>query len=168
MGVSGSGKSTVGRLLAQRLEWPYYEGDEYHGAANIEKMAKGIALTDEDRLPWLASIKTVIDERSASGSHAVIACSALRRNYRRRLAAHVEGIRFVYLKGSIQVLRSRMESREGHYMKAGMLESQFASLEEPNDAIVVDVAQPARDIVARLAVELRVMARQSKPAELRG
>jgi gluconokinase len=161
MGVSGSGKSTVGRLLAQRLEWPYYEGDEYHGAANIEKMSKGIALTDEDRLPWLASIKAVIDERFASGSHAVIACSALRRAYRLYLAADIDGLRFVYLRGSLAVIRERMKSREGHYMKAGMLESQLASLEEPDDAIVVDVTHSPQDIAARLAAEVQVEAKNT-------
>jgi len=158
MGVSGSGKSTVGRLLARRLGWSYYEGDEYHGAANIEKMAKGIALTDEDRLPWLASIKALIDGCRGSASDAVVACSALRRDYRRYLAADLEDVRFVYLKGPVQVIRQRMKTREDHYMKAVMLESQFASLEEPDDAIVADIAQSPEDIVARLAVEVRVAA----------
>jgi gluconokinase len=158
MGVSGSGKSTVGRLLAQRLGWSYYEGDDYHGAANIEKMAKGIALTDEDRLPWLASIKALIHACGGAASDAVIACSALRRDYRRYLAADLEDVRFVYLKGPMQVIRQRMKTREDHYMKAVMLESQFASLEEPDDAIVADIAQSPEDIVARLAVEVRVAA----------
>jgi gluconokinase len=158
MGVSGSGKTTVGRLLAQRLDWPYYEGDEFHSPGNIEKMAEGIALTDEDRFPWLASIKTVIDQSIINGSDAVVACSALRREYRSYLAASINGIRFVYLKGTLSVIRDRMKCREGHYMKSGMLESQFASLEEPDDAIVVDVKESPEDIVARIEREVGVRA----------
>lgn len=154
MGVSGSGKTTIGRLLARRWNWAYYEGDEFHSPGNIEKMANGIALTDEDRLPWLASIKKVIDQCFESGSDAVVACSALRRDYRCYLAMNLKEIRFVYLKGAFAVIRERMKSREAHYMKAGMLQSQFSSLEEPDDAIVVDVRESPEDIVARIEKEV--------------
>jgi len=157
MGVSGSGKTTVGRLLARRLDWTYYEGDDFHSAADIEKMSKGISLTDADRLPWLASIRNVIDECCARGSDAVIACSALRDKYRRCLANGESEIQFVYLKGDPEVIRERMNSRDRHYMKAGMLDSQFASLEEPENAIVMDVSNSLEDIVANIESELALV-----------
>lgn len=159
MGVSGSGKTAVGRLLARRLDWTYYEGDDFHSAANIEKMSKGIALTDADRSPWLASIRKVIDECCARGSDAVIACSALRGKYRRRLADGEPEIRFVYLKGDPVIIRERMNSRDRHYMKTGMLDSQFASLEEPEDAIVMDVSNSLEDIVSQIETELALVGR---------
>ncbi|TFH43943.1 MAG: gluconokinase [Lysobacterales bacterium] len=154
MGVSGSGKTTVGKLLAQRLDWAYFEGDEFHSAGNIEKMSKGIALNDGDRLPWLASIKKTIDQCFQCGSNAVVACSALRSRYRCILAANVSEIRFVYLKGDWAIIRQRMAFREGHYMKAGLLESQFDSLEEPDDAIVVDIGNSPQRIVSHIEREL--------------
>lgn len=154
MGVSGSGKSTVGRLLAGRLGWVFHEGDEFHPAANIEKMSAGTPLTDADRWPWLAGIKKEIDRCVASGSDAVIACSALRDSYRSYLAADAPEIRFVYLKGDPATLLERMRSRESHYMKSGMLDSQIASLEEPGDAIVVDIRNSPDAIVARIETRL--------------
>ena len=157
MGVSGSGKTTVGRLLAQRLDWSYYEGDQYHSAANIEKMSKGVSLDDDDRMPWLASIKKEIDKCVESGSDAVIACSALRRTYRLALTASDSDTRFVYLKGDPAIIRQRMKSRDRHYMKASMLESQFASLEEPDDAIVIDIGISPQDIVSCIESELTVV-----------
>lgn len=158
MGISGSGKTTVGALLARRLGWAYYEGDEFHSPANIEKMSRGIALGDADRMPWLASIKRTIDGCVERGGHAVIACSALRERYRRMLSAHVPEIRFVYLKGSSETIRQRMKFREGHYMKVGMLESQLGSLEEPADAIVADISQSPQAIVSLIETELAMTA----------
>jgi gluconokinase len=154
MGVSGSGKSTVGRLLAQRLDWTYFEGDEFHSAGNIDKMSKGIALDDDDRMPWLASIKEVIDKCVKRGSDAVIACSALRREYRRVLTARVSDIHFVYLEGDPDTIRERINSRDRHYMKATMLESQFSSLEKPDDAMVIDIRHSPQDIVLSIETEL--------------
>jgi gluconokinase len=156
MGVSGSGKSTVGRLLAKRLGWTFCEGDELHSAGNIEKMAMGISLTDEDRQPWLARIKKTIDTCSRTGCDAVVACSALRSRYRSFLTAGTTDIRFVYLKGGASLIRERMSSRESHYMKAGMLDSQLASLEEPDDAIVADIRRSPHDIVSHIARELGI------------
>ena len=154
MGVSGPGKTTVGRLLARRLDCAYYEGDEFHSAGNIDKMSKGISLNDDDRMPWLASIKEIIDECVKSGSDAVIACSALRKKYRRALTAGVSDIHFVYLEGDPDTIRERMISRDRHYMKAYMLESQFSSLEKPDDAVVVDIRNSPEDIVLSIESEL--------------
>lgn len=157
MGVSGCGKTTVGSMLAQRLDWTYYEGDEFHSSGNIEKMSKGISLNDDDRLPWLAGIKKAIDKSVKSGSDAIIACSALRRKYRRALTVSVSDIRFVYLKGDPATIRQRIESRDHHYMKASMLESQFSSLEEPDDAIVIDIGDSPEAIVSYIERELCVI-----------
>lgn len=131
MGVSGSGKTTVGRLLAKRLEWVFHEGDEFHTAANIEKMSEGVPLTDGDRWPWLAGIREEIACCIESGSDAVIACSALRGTYRSFLAAGAPEIRFVYLKGDAPTILDRMKSRASHYMKSDMLDSRMASLRNP-------------------------------------
>lgn len=154
MGVSGCGKTTVGRLLAQRLGWCFYEGDDFHSAANIEKMSKGIPLTDADRWPWLADIRSVIESSSASGTNTVIACSALRQAYRSYLSANAPEIRFVYLKGSTPLIVERMSSRESHYMKSQLLDSQIASLEEPVDAIEVDIRKSPDVIVAQIETQI--------------
>jgi gluconokinase len=154
MGVSGCGKTTVGRLLAQRLGWIFHEGDEFHSAANIAKMSEGTPLTDGDRWPWLAAIKQEIGRCIASGSNAVIACSALRGTYRSYLAAGVPELRFVYLRGDAPTILDRMKSRESHYMKSGMLDSQIASLEEPSDAIDVDIRNSPDAIVTHIETQL--------------
>ena len=154
MGVSGSGKTTVGRLLAKRLGWMFHEGDEFHSAANIEKMSEGVPLTDADRWPWLASIKEEIERCIESGSDAVIACSALRGAYRSFLAAGAPEIRFVYLRGDAPTILDRMKSRESHYMKTDMLDSQMAGLEEPEDAIEADIRSSPDAIVAHIESQL--------------
>ena len=158
MGVSGSGKTTVGRLLAQRLDCAFYEGDEFHPAANIEKMSKGIALTDNDRLPWLADIKKTIDDCSQRGLDAVIACSALRKKYRCLLSENVADVQFVYLKGDYSTIRERMSARDDHYMKPAMLESQFENLEEPDNAIVVDINHSPKTIASQIEKEMAFIA----------
>lgn len=154
MGVSGSGKTTVGRLLSARQGWPFYDADDFHPAANVEKMSAGVALTDVDRLPWLEKLREVIAEILSDGGSAVVACSALKTSYRTLLSVSNETVRFVYLKGSYEAIERRMALRADHYMKAGMLAGQFAALEEPKDAVVVDVALEPAQIVDRVVEEL--------------
>jgi len=139
LGVSGAGKTTIGELLSQRLGWPLLDADDFHPPANIEKMRSGIALTDEDRWPWLDRLNGLLKEKDSNGQSVLLACSALKQKYRDRLAAGCSDLRWVHLKGSFELIASRMTARKGHYMKAGLLESQFAALEEPIDAIIVDV-----------------------------
>jgi len=154
MGVAGSGKTTVGRRLATELGWPYHEADDFHSAANKEKMGRGQALNDEDRGPWLAAIRAAIDDCVARGQSAVFTCSALKASYRRVLTAGVPGLVPVFLAGDRALLQQRLESRAGHYMKAGMLDSQFAILEPPGDALVLDVRQTPEELVAAIRRKL--------------
>ena len=139
MGVSGVGKTTIGQILAGKLGWPLFDADEFHSAASIEKMRNGIPLDDTDRWPWLDRMNAMLMEREARGESVLLACSALKQAYRDRLAKGTAAIRWIYLKGRFELIRDRLESRKGHYMKAGLLESQFAALEEPEDALGIDV-----------------------------
>jgi len=147
MGVSGSGKTTIGRLLAERLGWPFYDGDDFHSPANIEKMRQGIPLTDEDRQSWLTALANLIRKQISTRQSAVIACSALKKQYRDKLMVDSETVRFVYLKGSYDLIWSRLENRPGHFMKAELLASQFNDLEEPVDALTADINLPPEQIV---------------------
>jgi carbohydrate kinase (thermoresistant glucokinase family) len=131
MGVSGSGKSTVAEALNQHLHWPYQEGDELHPPSNVQKMHHGVPLTDEDRAPWLAAIRTWIDARVAAGEPGLITCSALKRSYRDGLVDGRRQVRLLYLQASKQVLQDRLERRAGHFMPASLLESQLQTLEPP-------------------------------------
>jgi gluconokinase len=147
MGVSGSGKTTVGAMLAGRLGWTYAEADDFHPQSNVDKMAAGEPLTDEDRRPWLAAIGEWIDERLASGEPGVVSCSALKRAYRDQLRAGRSEVRVVYLEGSRELIGRRMVARHGHFMQASMLDSQFAALEPPTPdegviAVSVDATPP--------------------------
>jgi gluconokinase len=146
MGVSGSGKTTVGRALAAELGWKFYDGDDFHPRTNVEKMARGVPLDDADRAPWLEALRDLIKSCLARGEDAVLACSALKRSYREYLLID-ERVRLVYLKGDYELLEGRLERRRGHYMKAGMLDSQFAALEEPRRGLTVDVSPPPEKIV---------------------
>jgi gluconokinase len=159
MGVSGSGKSTVGSLLAGRLGWEFEDGDWFHPPANVEKMHQGIPLTDEDRWPWLKAIAAFIDETRRTGKHAVIACSALRRRYRDILLRGRPDVRLVYLKGSEPLIARRIATRHGHFMPADLLHSQFETLEEPaaeERAIVVSVEPRPRAIVDDIVKALKL------------
>ncbi len=141
MGVSGSGKSTIGRRIASKLGYAFADADRYHPEANIAKMASGVPLTDADRQPWLERLRDLIEDHAAQGRSLVLACSALKARYRRVLeqAEPAARVHFVYLQGDFDTILRRMRRRKGHYMKASMLESQFRDLEEPTDAVVVSV-----------------------------
>lgn len=158
-GVSGSGKSTVGEALAKALGWPYEEADTFHPAANIAKMSKGIALTDEDRAPWLAAIAASIADVCARGDHAVITCSALKRAYRSVLmGGQGERVRVVLLDGSEEEIAARLAARKGHFMPPSLLHSQFAALERPTadeNAITVPIGGSVDDVVSRTIAALR-------------
>ena len=155
MGVAGAGKSTVGQLLAAELSCEFLDGDSLHPLANIEKMTRGIPLTDVDRAPWLAAIHARIVQSFQRGQSLVVACSALKQHYRETLADGVE-ITWVYLKGSEEVIRGRLQNREHHFMKAQMLASQFADLEEPRDAIIIDVGAEPTVAVQQILSALRL------------
>jgi gluconokinase len=150
MGVSGCGKTRVGKLLAKELGWQFFDGDDFHPRANVEKMGSGIPLTDADRKPWLEILNRQIHELIGSGRQAVVACSALRQSYRDILRDANEGVAFVFLRGDFELIRRRMERRKGHYMKAEMLRSQFKTLEEPHDALSIDVSESPATIVDRI------------------
>jgi gluconokinase len=153
MGVSGSGKTTIGTLLASQLGWEFADGDDYHPAANVEKMRSGIPLTDADRGPWLESLRTLILGWIAAEKNGVLTCSALKQAYRERLNVGPE-VHVVYLKGEADLLHQRMRARTGHYMTERMLASQLASLEEPADAVVVNIGQSPEEIVTQIRERL--------------
>lgn len=156
MGVVGAGKTTVGRLLAEQRGWQFADADDYHPASNIEKMHRGIPLDDEDRRPWLEHLRFEIEKWLAQRQNAVLACSALKRQYRDQLNAGPE-VKFVYLRGSANLIAERLRSRQGHFADTKILASQFADLEEPESAVWVDVAQPAELIVAELRQKLGLL-----------
>ena len=146
MGVSGCGKTSVGELLSQELGWPFYDGDDFHPPANVAKMGAGIPLEDADRQPWLQALHDLIHRHLVEGESLLLACSALKETYRRTLAEGNPGTVFVYLKGNFDLIFGRMQARAGHYMKAEMLRSQFETLEEPQEALVVDIDQSTEQI----------------------
>jgi gluconokinase len=157
MGVSGSGKTTIGAMLAGRLGWTYAEADDFHPAANVEKMHAGHPLTDEDRWPWLKAIAAWMDERIAAGEPAVVTCSALKRSYRDLLRDNRPEVKLVYLEGSKELIGRRMVARHGHFFPKELLDSQFRDLEPPGpgeDALVVSIdADPAK-VVQQIADRL--------------
>jgi gluconokinase len=153
MGVSGAGKTTIGSLLARQMGWEFADADDYHSAANIEKMRNGIPLTDADRMPWLEALRSLIAGWITAGKSAVLACSALKQAYRERLRGNDE-VRWVYLKVSEDLLSQRLLARHGHYMKKQMLVSQLATLEEPKDAIIVNADATPEQIVHEIRRDL--------------
>jgi len=149
MGPAGSGKTTIGKLLAAQLGWEFSDGDSFHSPANIERISRGIPLRDADRLPWLNSIRDAISQWLAERKNVILACSALKRAYRELLLVSPE-VKLVYLKGSYELLSQRLHARKGHYATEQILTSQFADLEEPADAFVVDVSHSPEEIVAQI------------------
>jgi gluconokinase len=149
MGVVGSGKTTVGRLLAEQLNWEFADADDFHPPSNVEKIRHGKALTDEDRAPWLESLRAAIEQWIATKRNVVLACSALKRSYRQELEAGPE-VRFVFLKGSEELIAERLRSRHGHFANDQILASQFADLEEPTDAVTVSISPERLKIVAEI------------------
>lgn len=155
MGVAGVGKTTVGRALALRLGWAFYDADDFHPKENIEKMNKGVPLTDADRAPWLAALAGLI---SGLDKPAVIACSALRKSYRDTLAGSGRDVRFVYLRGERDLIRRRLEGRKGHFAGPGLLDSQLEALEEPDDALRVDIGPEPESIADEIIRKLELKA----------
>ena len=159
-GVSGAGKTTVGRLLARELGWRFIEADDFHPPANIEKMRSGHPLTDQDRWPWLERLRQQIERSLAAGENAVLACSALKRAYRDRLRV-AEAVKFVFLHGDYALIEKQLRSRHGHFMNAALLQSQFDDLEEPQqdeNVLTIELGQTPGQIVERIKTKLNLAA----------
>jgi len=154
-GVAGSGKTTIGKFLAEELGWRFYEGDEFHPSANIEKMRRGEALTDEDRQPWLEALRLVIETALKNDQRGVLACSALKESYRTRLRVN-EQVIFVHLSAAPDVIQHRLEQRQGHFMNPSLLESQFATLETPQIALMLDASLPPAALVQQVRQTLDI------------
>jgi gluconokinase len=157
-GVAGVGKSTVGQLLAEELHWQFYEADNFHSAANIEKMAAGIPLTDEDRQPWLDKLRESIERCLAAEENAVLACSALKKAYRDRLRVSEE-VKFVFLRGNREQITQQLRDRRGHFMGPVLLDSQFADLEEPQPeehVLAVELGSSPQDLVNLIKTKLHL------------
>ena len=152
MGPMGCGKTLIGKMLAEKLEWPFYDGDDFHPATNVEKMRAGVALNDEDRKIWLETLRAHIQRWLQDGQNTLLACSALKQAYRDRLGVNQSAVRTVYLKGSYELLRERIEGRQHPYMNKNLLKSQFDTLEEPKDGLVVEIS-PAPEIIAKTILE---------------
>jgi len=161
MGVSGAGKTTIGRMLAAAMGWEFRDADDLHSAANKKKMADGIALTDADREPWLTGIRDLVVECLSNKTNLVLACSALRQAYRDRIVVDPARMKILYLKGSRELICARIAARKSHFMSKDLLDSQFDTLEEPHDGIVVDVAMTPASIVANIRKRLAQATRAS-------
>jgi gluconokinase len=167
MGVSGSGKSTIGAKLAVALHWDYEDADWFHPKANVAKMHAGHPLTDDDRWPWLKAIAAWMDEARRKGEHAVIGCSALKRAYRKILLGNHADVRLVYLQGTRDLIASRLALRHGHFMPADLLDSQFAALEEPGEEempIVISIDAGPQEVVRRILASLAMKSREGVAA----
>ncbi len=156
MGVTGSGKSTVGQLLSRQLAWDYYDADDFHPPANVKKMANGIPLEDEDRWPWLEGLAAEIDTWLQGERGAILACSALKESYRSVLVAGRAQVCIVHLKGDKELIAGRLAERVDHYMPASLLDSQFQTLEEPQDALVVNIDATPEEIAADIQLRLEL------------
>lgn len=157
MGVSGAGKTRIGEMLAERLQCPFTDGDAFHSAANKEKMHKGILLTDDDRWPWLKTIRAAIEEKKRAGETAVFTCSSLKRSYRDILRDGDKDVVFVYLQGTFDVLKERLQTRTGHFFEPSLLQSQLDTLEEPgeDEAIIESIELTPEQIVDNVIEKLK-------------
>jgi len=156
MGVAGSGKTTVGKLLASALGWAFVDADDFHPPENVRKMMSGVPLTDEDRRPWLEDLRALVSGYAANGESLVLACSALKSSYREALASPAPEMATIYLRADPGLVRQRLAQRRGHYMPAELLESQFEALEEPTDTMAIPAAWPPEQIVAAIRDALGV------------
>jgi gluconokinase len=156
IGVTGAGKTTVGHAFAEALGWEFHDGDELHSEASKRKMHLGIALDDADRAPWLAALRKLIQSMVSEGRNGVIACSALKQSYRDEIVVDPKLVKVVYLKGSKEIIAERLRARTGHFMNPDLLQSQFDTLEEPRDAIVVDISEAPEAIVNEIRSRLGV------------
>jgi carbohydrate kinase (thermoresistant glucokinase family) len=154
MGVAGSGKSTVGTNLAKRLDWTFLDADDFHPAANVEKMSNGIPLNDGDRMPWLRRLHDELEHRLGSGASVVLGCSALKESYRQIMQEGLSRIDFVFLDVDQLTLTERLGKREAHFFPKGLLESQFAALERPQDALIVDASRSIEELVEQIVAAL--------------
>src|SRR3989344_5780766 len=154
MGVTGAGKTTIGKMLAEELEYAFYEGDEFHSQHDIEKMKHGIPLDDNDRLPWLLSIRRLIENCALEKKNAVITCSALKSSYRNILMKNEKEITLIYLKGDFDLIQTRLKTRKNHFMNPSLLASQFDILEEPKNAIYADISKDEKAIVEFIKLKL--------------
>jgi gluconokinase len=150
MGVSGCGKTSLAKALALKLGWDFYDADDFHPPENVAKMAGGIPLDDTDRAPWLDALHDLISASLKAGRPGALACSALKERYRQTLLNGNDGVQVVYLKGSYELISARMLARAGHYMQPEMLKSQFDALEEPKNALVIDISQSLREMVDQI------------------
>ena len=155
MGVAASGKTTVGHMLAEELGWTFYDADDFHPRENVEKMSRGVPLDDEDRGPWLETLSELIRECLSLGRDAVLACSALKESYRERLLFD-ERVRVAYLEADRKLIRERLTERSDHFMKADLLDSQFAALEEPEESTHYDASRPPAELVREIRERLGV------------
>ena len=154
MGVSGSGKTTVGRILAERMHCEFADGDDFHPASNVARMRAGIPLQDADRQPWIEAIRQWMQSTHAAGRNAVLACSALREKHRDILLRAEPWVRWVHLQGSRELLAQRLAARVGHFMPATLLDTQIATLEPPDDALVIDIGRPPEVLAGEIAARL--------------
>ena len=157
-GVSGAGKTTIGKLLAEELGWQFYEADDFHPRANIEKMRSGLPLTDEDRWPWLERLREQIMPSLATKENAVLACSALKRVYREHLRVSGD-VKFVFLRGDYALVENQLRRRRGHFMNPALLQSQFADLEEPQpdeDVLTIDLGRSPQELVDEIKAKLNL------------
>ena len=161
-GVSGAGKTTIGKLLTQELGWRFYEADDFHSQANIDKMRRGIPLTDQDRSPWLESLRQLIKRSLEAGENAVLACSALKRAYRERLRAS-DDVKFVFLRGNYALIENQLRQRRGHFMNPELLRSQFADLEEPapdEHVLTIQLGRTPQEIVEEIKTKLHLAGKE--------